>query len=183
MSELSNFLVSQNLKSDQDTLILSQTEEAAIFCQKQLQFYLNDKSIEVVLFPSADTMPYEGSPVNPEIRAQRCKLLTNFAQNTKKTRVVVTQASNLLTKLPPKNSWKDKILHINQHSRITQREVITFLVSHGFSRTASATSYGEFAMRGEIIDLAINRNEAYRINLHSIKLIRLRYTIPQLRCL
>ena len=151
--------------NNKNILLLCSDEENALSSYKQLLFLEDsrDKTAKILYFPSLDTVPYDRISPSGKVLSQRAATLTNLVQgNTPK--IIVTAAQNLLNKLPTPSVFANTTISITPGMKMDIEEVAIFLVTNGFSRVASAVDSGEFAIRGEIIDLVTYNNQGYRIN-------------------
>ena len=139
-------------------------EESTIKAYRHLKFLANKEDKENVLyFPSLDTLPYDRISPNPEILSSRADILTALSLNRSK-RIVVTNAQNLIAKVPPVSVFMNSAITIAPGNKLSIEELAFFLVNSGFTRVASAIESGEFAIRGEIIDLVKAGGAGYRLN-------------------
>ena len=145
-------------------LLVFADEESTLKAYKHLQFLVGKKDNNNVLyFPSLDTLPYDRVSPNHEITATRANILTILSFN-KSPKIIVTNAQNLIVKVPPPSVFKNSAITIALGSKLLIEELAFFLVNNGFTRSASAIESGEFAIRGEIIDIVHSNNIGYRIN-------------------
>ncbi len=149
---------------NKNILLLCADEESALTAYRHVLFLDgNDKDEKVLFLPSLDTVPYDRVSPSNEILSQRAATLTKLAKsNTPK--IIVTAAQNLLTKLPEPDVFSNSTLILEIGLKIDIEELSTYLVTNGFSRSASAVDSGEFAVRGELVDLVTHSSQGYRIN-------------------
>lgn len=149
----------------QNILLVFFDEESSIKAFKQMQFFCRNTEQEnnVLFFPSLDTVPYDRVSPSSEIQAARAKVLTSLSQS-KSAKIVITAAANLLIRVPEPTVFSMSTLLLYQGLDINIEEVILFLVTNGFSRSSTAIDNGEFAVRGEILDIVTSGGMAYRIN-------------------
>ena len=145
-------------------LLTFSDEESTLKAYKHLKFLVNkNDSNNVLYFPSLDTLPYDRVSPSQEIVATRANILTILSLN-KSPRIIVTNAQNLIIKVPPPIVFKRSAINIVPGDKLLIEELAFFLVNNGFTRTASAIESGEFAIRGEIIDIVHSNNKGYRVN-------------------
>ena len=151
--------------NNENILLAFADEESTISAYKQLVFFDSNKSADsnILHFPSLDTVPYDRVSPSTAILAKRANALTTLT-NKSKPHIIVTAAQNLLTKLPTPDVFSNTILIITPGTKLDIEELTKFLVKNGFTRSASAVDSGEFAVRGEIIDIVTADNTGYRIN-------------------
>ena len=139
-------------------------EESTIKAYKHLKFLTGkDDNQNVLYFPSLDTLPYDRISPNPEIIAARANALTNLSLS-KSPKIIVTNAQNLIIKVPLPSVFRNSSVIISKGDKLLIEELAFFLVNNGFIRVPSALESGEFAIKGEIIDIVHSNKKAYRIN-------------------
>lgn len=152
---------------DNRNLLLTFTdEESAVKAFKQLEFFFGKEAGHKLLyFPSLDTLPYDRVSPNHKISAMRADALTTLAtKEPTEPKLIVTCAANLIIKVPPKSIFQNSRIILKPGTKISIEELIFFLVTNGFTRNSSAIESGEFALRGEIIDIIKSEDTGYRIN-------------------
>jgi transcription-repair coupling factor (superfamily II helicase) len=139
-------------------------EETTIKAYKNIQFLAKRALLDsIIYFPSLDTIPYDRISPNQDIMAQRSAVLSKLS-TTSSPRLIITSAVNLLTKLPPPEVFSRSTATIKIGDKINIEELTVFLIDNGFSRSGSAIDGGEFAIRGEILDIVAGYQKGYRIN-------------------
>lgn len=151
--------------NSENILLIFADEESTISAYKQLKFFDSNKNenSNILYFPSLDTIPYDRVSPSTEILSKRANVLTILSQKTKKY-IVVTAAQNLITKLPTPDIFSNSTIIIEPGMKLDVENLLIFLVKNGFTRAASAVDSGEFAVRGEIVDIINANNKGYRIN-------------------
>ncbi|WP_347938922.1 transcription-repair coupling factor [Rickettsia oklahomensis] len=150
----------KNLK--QDFILSVSNEEDVLQLYKQALFFSSNENI--YYFPSYDTMPYDHASPSPSILSKRAETLTKLTTNNSNSKLLITHAANLLNKLPPKDFFSKYFLKLSPKMKFTTDELAMFLVENSFKRNTSTIDVGEFAVRGEIIDIILPGPKAYRIN-------------------
>lgn len=95
-------------KANKNVLLIFTTEEEAQESYKQLLFFKHQNKVtniathysNILYFPSFDTIPYDRISPNQNILSARANILSYLAINTQR-KLLVTNAVNLLSKLPP----------------------------------------------------------------------------------
>ena len=150
----------KNLK--QDFILSASNEEEALQLYKQALFFSSNENI--YYFPSYDTIPYDHTSPNANILSRRAETLTKLTTNNSNSKLLITHTANLLNKLPPKDFFSKYFLKLSPKMKFTTDELAMFLVENSFTRNASSIDAGEFAVRGEIIDIILPGPKAYRIH-------------------
>ncbi len=150
---------------NKNILLCCSDEESALIAYKQLLFIsgCKDGSGKILHFPSLDTVPYDRVSPNGDILARRANILTQLASKTS-PRIIVTAAQNLIGRLPMPSVFSESTLFLAPGTKIDIENVAEFLIRNGFDRVPSAVDSGEFAIRGEIIDIVTSNNNGYRVN-------------------
>ncbi len=149
-------------------LLLSATEDEAIKLFKQISFLTGHLTgLKIFYFPSSDCLPYDRLSPDPQITSARANILSQLAITSSKTqKLIITNAVNLLIKEPSPKILAENSLRLYVNLKITTEQLANFLVKSGFHRTSTAVNCGEFALKGEIIDVVLTDTEAYRINFN-----------------
>ena len=150
----------KNLK--QDFILSASNEEEALQLYKQALFFSSNENI--YYFPSYDTIPYDHTSPNANILSTRAETLTKLTTNNSNSKLLITHTANLLNKLPPKDFFSKYFLKLSPKMKFTTDELAMFLAENSFTRNASSIDAGEFAVRGEIIDIILPGPKAYRIH-------------------
>ncbi|AFE53592.1 transcription-repair coupling factor [Rickettsia prowazekii] len=146
---------------NQDFILSVSNEEEALQLYKQALFFSSNDNI--YYFPSYDTIPYDHTSPNANIVSRRAETLTKLITNSK-GKLLITHAANLLNKLPPKDFFSKYFLKLYPKIKFTMDELSMLLVENSFTRNTSSIDVGEFAVRGEIIDIILPAPKGYRIN-------------------
>jgi len=156
----------QSLKSDENIMIACSSEDEAISIYNQVLFFIasSNNPVSVFYFPSFDTVPYDRISPNNAILAERAKVLSELALAPEGRKILVTNAANFLVKLPPPSTFIASSLTLKKGVKYSLKEFSSFLVDNGFSRTQTAIDGGDFAVRGDIIDVVLQEMSAYRVN-------------------
>jgi transcription-repair coupling factor (superfamily II helicase) len=151
--------------NNENILLCFADEESTISAYKQLAFFdsKKNKKSNVLYFPALDTVPYDRVSPSTDILSKRANVLTTLAQGGA-PHIIVTSAQNLLAKLPVPEIFSDTTLQLAAGMKLDIETLLVFLVKNGFTRAASAIDSGEFAARGEIVDIVTAANIGYRIN-------------------
>ena len=149
-------------------------ESSTLNAYKQLKFLLGKRSDnELLYFPSKDVLPYDRISPSTKISAERARVLSVLS-NSKSAKIIVTNAANLIVKLPSPEIFKDEVLKIKVGENIDRERLINFLFKAGYNRTATAFDVGDFAIKGEIVDIVCSQYKAYRINNAWDKIVSMR---------
>lgn len=121
--------------------------------KSQIEFF--SPKIKILTFPSWDSLPYDRSSPKNSIIANRIKTLIKISQKREEKTVILTTINAILQKITPKNAVNNLGFEINQGDSVATDKMIQFLSDNGYKRMGTANDIGEFAVRGNIIDVII----------------------------
>ena len=130
----------------------------ARMAQMQRALAALDPALEIYLLPAWDCLPYDRVSPHPGIVSQRIETLSalhGIAEKgtpAKSKRVVLTTMNSWLQKLPPLSFFAENCLSIEAGQEIAQNHISDFLSRNGFIRTQTVREFGEFSLRGGILD-------------------------------
>ncbi|MDR2096468.1 MAG: transcription-repair coupling factor [Treponema sp.] len=107
-------------------------------------------------------MPYrETAPVSA-VFGERTKVLCSLAVGAPD--LIITPQRSLLTPLPPPDYLRSRIVTVKTGGAIDTGALQGLLVSYGYTRVPKVQVHGEFALRGEVLDILMGGDDkAYRI--------------------
>ncbi|MDR2412480.1 MAG: hypothetical protein LBD66_02650, partial [Holosporales bacterium] len=114
------------------------------------RFFVPERS--VTPFPAWDCLPYDRISPKKEEMAQRLYALDQLRQAPKAARLIMAPLSAISQRLPPQ-SLLQKAFSLHQGKSLTFSVLKEKLLALGFTRVETVFSPGEFAIRGEIVDL------------------------------
>ncbi len=165
--------------SKDDILVATSTDEEAHNFISQIKFFA--PKIDVLYLPSLDSLPYDRVSPSSKILAERAHCLTRLSDKQGQ-KILITNVRNIILKYPSPKDFSSfyKILKIGDNLKVT--EIENFLLSSSYQKTSNAIDPGDFARRGDILDIVLFSGEAYRINFgwNQIESIRLYDTETQI---
>jgi transcription-repair coupling factor (superfamily II helicase) len=97
---------------------------------------------------------YNFTSVNLEESGKKIFEINKLLNSVEKQRIIILNSSLLLKKLPPKEFFEQKInLQIGQN--IEYSSLINSLFNFGFNRRETSYEFGDFSVRGFIIDIGL----------------------------
>jgi len=135
------------------------------------------KDIEILSFPAWDTVPYDRVSPNSQILSTRIDTLSKLVldSNKKGHRLILTSIGALIQKLPPKKIFTNthKILKIG--GTLNFDEFLHYAAINGYTRVEQVMESGEYAVRGDIIDIyPSGAEQPIRIDLFDDEIERIR---------
>ncbi|MBI9105436.1 MAG: transcription-repair coupling factor [Spirochaetales bacterium] len=113
--------------------------------------------IEVLFFTGWNKQAYGRSQVQSSIFGKRIEILSEMLASVNS--IVVTTLRTYLSPLPPPEFISGKILKISLNDEINTAELETVLIQYGYMRVPRVSVHGEFALRGEVLDVYIAGHE------------------------
>lgn len=124
---------------------------------------LEECGIEVNFFPWWNTMAYRPVPAGSPVFGRRISALARLMG---KRSVTVMSQRCFLTPVPPPEYIRSLLIKVKPGDVLDTVELSEKLVSYGYTRVPKVTLRGEFAVRGEVLDIFLPQgNYPYRIIL------------------
>ena len=130
---------------------------------------LSEAGIPSLRFPTFGTVPYSKLSVHSIIFPQRSRALCDIAQG--KPGIVIIPQRAFLSHLPPPDYIKNNSFSIKAGDKINTGDIARALSAYGYSRTPRVQLHGEFALRGEVLDICLvssdedSGSQAFRVLL------------------
>ena len=137
-----------------------------------------EPQIEVLMFPAWDTVPYDRVSPNPHILSQRIDTLSKLAleSNSKKHKIILSSVGAVIQKLPPKKIFLNTRKMLKVGEKLNFDDFLHYAVINGYTRVEQVMEAGEYAVRGDIIDIfPSGAEQPIRIDLFDDEIERLRY--------
>jgi transcription-repair coupling factor (superfamily II helicase) len=116
----------------------------------------------VSVFPWWGTMPYREMAPLSAVFGERSRVLSALAQG--EPGVYILPERTFLTPLPPLDYVRSLLLTLETGGGIDTMALASTLVNYGYTRVPRVQVHGEFALRGEVLDIFMGGDEAaYRI--------------------
>ncbi len=115
-----------------------------------VQYYA--PGIEVITFPAWDCLPYDRVSPNPNILARRMTSLFKIISPQKK-QIIISTINSVTQRIPAKNTLKLASFETAVGRLLNTDKLIDYLSSNGYSRASTVVDHGDFAIRGNIIDI------------------------------
>jgi transcription-repair coupling factor (superfamily II helicase) len=133
--------------------------------EKEAEYLVQDFSLfgsTAGIFPWWNSLPYTEGKSDAAVSGSRICNLIDVVNNNQK--VVVSSLRSLLTPVPPREYVRDNSVKLTLGDKIDPIELSRKLQKFGYLRVPSVTVIGEFALRGEVLDMYLpGVKEAVRI--------------------
>jgi transcription-repair coupling factor (superfamily II helicase) len=139
-------------------LVVVPTEKEAAELASDLQI----AGTPVIRLPWWGTMPYRDMAPGAAVFGERAAALSSLALGERG--VVVASERAFLTPLPPPDYERSLLAKLSVGGKIDTAALAERLVSYGYTRVPRVQVHGEFALRGEVLDVLMGGDEeAYRV--------------------
>ena len=122
---------------------------------ESLNFFAPD--VELVVFPAWDCLPYDRVSPHADVVAQRVAALSTLLEwksdGLFKPRIVLTTVNAVAQRVMPPETLVAAQLVAKKGGTLSQKTLQRFLANNGYLRTDTVREQGEFAIRGDIIDI------------------------------
>jgi transcription-repair coupling factor (superfamily II helicase) len=120
-----------------------------------LSFFTPD--VEVVLFPAWDCLPYDRVSPHTDIMAGRIAALSRLLEwksdGLFKPRIILTSVNAIVQRVMPPETLVASQLVALKGGTLSLVDLGRFLANNGYVRTDTVREAGEFAIRGDIVDI------------------------------
>ncbi len=148
---LSSFIIDSIYKITSGTsLIVVPSEKEAENLYQDLKLFSDNA---VLLFPGWNTIPYSNVSPSSSIFAKRAEVLINLLLN--RHSIIICSIKSFLYPVPEPNYLQNKIQKIKNSTELDVMRLIEILTEFGYLRVPRVTVKGEFAIRGDVIDIFI----------------------------
>lgn len=132
---------------------------------------------KVAQFPWWGSMLYRGVSPQAEIFGKRVSALAQLVSAN--CTILVTTLRAALGFLPPPQTIRDSLIELHVDEEINTGELAASLRDFGYTRVSRVSVPGEFALRGEVIDIApLGEEKAFRVVFSWDKIDELRRFDP-----
>ena len=139
-------------------LVVVPTDTEAALLERDLE----SAASPAVLFPWWGGMPYRDMAPQSAVFGERMRVLSGLT--TGKGGIVIVPERALLTALPPPEYIRRLLVTLKPGGAIDTTGLAETMVSYGYTRVPRVQVRGEFALRGEVLDILMgDESEAYRI--------------------
>ena len=168
------FVIAETVTQSDNSLIFIAADGRELETTASMLEYLLPKE-QILRFPAWDTVPYGRISPNPNITSKRISCLSQLSQNKNAKKVVVTSVGAVLQKLPPQKIFLNSMREIYIGSKLNFNDFLHYVTINGYTRTEQVFEAGEYAVRGDIIDIfPTGTTEPLRIDLFDDEIERIR---------
>ena len=117
-----------------------------------LKFFADQHDLPILFFPPYTILPFKFLSYHSETSGHRIRVLHQLME-AKTPPIVVTTVDALLQKVIPRQEISRYAELVIAQEEIDRDGLITKLISGGYSKTAIVEEFGDFSVRGGIIDV------------------------------
>lgn len=143
-------LLAELAKKQKKLVFVARDESRASRVLNQLSFYSPQKF--PLYFPAWDCLPYDRSSPHADVLAQRLHTLTTLSEGCEDY-LLITSIQALLQKVPSKEAFEGRIWNLTAGQEVDHAGFLDFLQKNGYVRRETVREWGEYALRGGLIDL------------------------------
>lgn len=146
------YVLNKLLNKNKSILHIANNEKGALELYNFAKFFISNNA-QVIYLPASDSNPYSSS--NCTNFAHRASALHKLSTIINNKRLIISSIAGLIQYQPPSNIIQEisKNLQINEQYDFS--ELIRFLHNIGYKRVYTVEEFGEFSVRGGIIDIAM----------------------------
>lgn len=109
--------------------------------------------ISTLTFPAWDCLPYDRVSPHSSIVAERVTTLATLSQKPQAQRIILTTVNAAMQRTPPRKLMANAAIRMAKGAKVDRDYLLRFLAHNGYTRLGKAMEPGEFAVRGDIIDI------------------------------
>ncbi|MDR0637149.1 MAG: transcription-repair coupling factor [Treponema sp.] len=139
-------------------LVVAPTENEAITFSSDLE----SLGVPSRVFPWWGALPYRDLALSSPVFGERCALLSGLVRG--KAPAIIASQRAFLTPLPPPEYLRKLLVTVKTSGRLDTVVLAALLVRYGYTRVPRVQVHGEFALRGEVLDIFMAGDDAaYRV--------------------
>ncbi|TGK37496.1 transcription-repair coupling factor [Leptospira gomenensis] len=143
-------------------LVISENNTAAEFLYREALSFL--PGADLVFFPGQEVLPYEYMRYPAEMKRERIKAIARILSG--EPALIFTSVSGFLKTLPPAKTLQGTGIVLEKGTEIDLESLLIRLIDLGYKRTDVCETFGEFSLKGGILDVySSNSPEPIRIDL------------------
>jgi transcription-repair coupling factor (superfamily II helicase) len=175
MSDSYSYVITQLAEHEDKTLFISNDDANLESIAKQIEFFSPNK--RVLVLPSWDCSPYDKISPNISNLSKRINALSELLSNQDNL-ILLTSINSLMQRLMPAQALLGACKTIKIGDSIKRDDFLLLLVQLSFRRVEVASEPGDFAVRGDIIDIISDVEQGWRMDFFGNKLEKIRIFDP-----
>lgn len=165
-----------------DLLLVAANERDALEIKQDLESLLD--GAEIYYLPSWGTLPYRPAPVGGAVFGERAAFLSRLLLRDNSPlasarRVFIVGLRDLLSPLCDPESLKSRFFVLKKGQDVDTQALGDRLVQNGYFRVPRASVPGEFALRGEVLDIVLpGDGKGVRVTFDFDKIEKIKTFVP-----
>ncbi len=151
-SEIAYCLAEVHRGAKRSLFVVAPTLKEAETIISDIRFFLAPAEESILFFPPYHIIPFKPVDYNPETAAHRIKTLYRLITEDD-PKIVVTTIEGLLQKIIPRTSLSAFPEIIITGEEVNRDQLLSHLISGGYSKASIVEEPGDFSVRGSLIDL------------------------------
>ncbi|MBN2651413.1 MAG: transcription-repair coupling factor, partial [Spirochaetales bacterium] len=136
--------------------------------------FLKELGCNAEYFPSFETFPYSADQPSYSVLGQRVRLFKDILSGN--LDIITASASNYVTPLVDPSHLRENLMTLRVGQAIDIKKIEKYLSSIGFMRVPRVSVEGEFAVRGEVLDIfLVGADKACRVFFAWDEIEKIRY--------
>ena len=131
-------------------LVIARDDRRLDTLQKTFDFFAPDKTVWTL--PAWDCLPYDRISPHRDVVASRLHTLCRLASGDSPD-VLLTTGAAVMGRLIPAHNLKSVGLTLQKNGSIDIQDLGNFLQNNGYERVSTVREAGEYAIRGDIVDI------------------------------
>lgn len=149
-------------KLNQPVVVISENNTAAEFLYRETLSFLPNS--DLVFFPGQEVLPYEYMRYPAEMKRERIKAIARILSG--EPALIFTSVSGFLKTLPAAKTLQGRGIVLEKGTEVDLESLLIRLIDLGYKRTDVCETFGEFSLKGGILDVySSNSPEPIRIDL------------------
>ena len=136
---------------DYPLLVVTESTEAADQWAAEWSFFAADSDLPVLRLPDWETLPFDVFSPHEDIVSERLRTL--YRLPALRRGLVIVPVATLMQRLPPRQWLLGECLVLQVGQRLDRMQLRDALADAGYQPVQQVLTHGEFAMRGEILDV------------------------------
>ncbi|THB63550.1 MAG: transcription-repair coupling factor [Gammaproteobacteria bacterium] len=130
-------------------VVITADTASAYWLQSRLRFFAD--TLEILIFPDWETLPYDNFSPHQDIISDRLFFLNRV--RSLKSGIIIIPVPTLIQRLPPCDYVSGNCFHLKKGDDFDITAAALDLEKSGYIRVSQVMDHGEFAVRGSIIDV------------------------------
>ena len=148
------FLIKNYIDNKKKVLYIVSDEQSALKIKKDFELLLD---IDCAIFPMQEIGLYSDLDKNCYTYQEQINIFLNCPN------IVIASVNSLFEKFNTIDFYKNSSIHLKKDLSVDYTEIAKKLVEYGYKRVSQVSDIGEFALRGDILDIYTLSDNPYRI--------------------